>query len=74
MNKQVGKSDVFTVEILKMIQNELERFMINDFNKLFNLDIQNLKKKKRRNEDYRVKQMNNYKKLKDSYNKQHKNN
>lgn len=70
MNKQVGKSDVFTVEILELIQNELREIYINDFNKLFNLDKE--LKEKGRNEDYRVKQMNNYEKLKDSYNKQHK--
>ncbi len=70
MNKQVGKSDVFTVEILGLIQNELREIYINDFNKLFNLDKE--LKEKGRNEDYRVKQMNNYEKLKDSYNKQHK--
>ena len=70
MNKQVGKSDVFTVEILELIQNELREIYINDFNKLFNLDKE--LKEKGRKEDYRVKQMNNYEKLKDSYNKQHK--
>ena len=70
MNKQVGKSDVFTVEILELIQNELREIYINDFNKLFNLEKE--LKEKGRNEDYRVKQMNNYEKLKDSYNKQHK--
>ncbi len=72
MNKQVGKSDVFTVEILELIQNELREICINDFNKLFNLDKELKEKEKGRNEDYRVKQMNNYEKLKDSYNKQHK--
>lgn len=61
---------MFTVEILELIQNELREIYINDFNKLFNLDKE--LKEKGRNEDYRVKQMNNYEKLKDSYNKQHK--
>ena len=72
MNKQVGKSDVFTVEILELIQNKLRELCINDFNKLFNLDKELKEKEKGRNEDYRVKQMNNYEKLKESYNKQHK--
>lgn len=40
--------------------------------KLFKLDKELKEKEKGRNEDYRVKQMNNYEKLKDSYNKQHK--
>ena len=72
MNKQVGKSDVFTVEILELIQTELREICINDFNKLFKLDKELKEKEKGRNEDYKVKQMNDYEKLKDSYNKQHK--
>ena len=60
MNKQVGKSDVFTVEILELIQNELREICINDFNKLFKLNKELKEKEKGRNEDYRVKQMNNY--------------
>lgn len=72
MNKQVGKSDVFTVEILELIQTELREICINDFNKLFNLEKELKEKEEGRNEDYKVKQMKDYEKLKDSYNKQHK--
>lgn len=55
MNKQVGKSDVFTVEILELIQTELREICINDFNKLFNLDKELKEKEKGRNEDLNVK-------------------
>ena len=72
MNKQVGKSDVFTVEILELIQTELREICINDFNKLFNLEKELKEKEEGRNEDYKVKQMKDYEKLKDWYNKQHK--
>lgn len=72
MNKQVGKSDVFTVESLKDIQKELRESCIKDFNRVYNLDMELKEKEQGRNQDYRVSQMNNYDKLKDSYKKQHK--
>ena len=72
MNKQVGKSDVFTVESLKVIQDKMRECCINDFNKVYNLNVQLKEKEEGRNQDYRVSQMNNYDKLKDSYKKQHK--
>ena len=72
MNKQVGKSDVFTVETLKVIQDKMRDCCINDFNKVYNLNMELKEKEEGRNQDYRVSQMNNYDKLKDSYKKQHK--
>ena len=72
MNKQVGKSDVFTIESLKVIQDEMRECCINDFNKVYNLNVQLKEKEEGRNQDYRVSQMNNYDKLKDYYKKQHK--
>ena len=72
MNKQVGKSDVFNVESLKDIQKELRESCIKEFNKVYNLDMELKEKEQGRNQDYRVSQMNNYDKLKDSYKKQHK--
>ena len=72
MNKQVGKSDVFTIESLKVIQDEMRECCINDFNKVYNLNAELKEKEEGRNQDYRVSQMNNYDKLKDSYKKQHK--
>ena len=67
MNKQVGKSDVFTIESLKVIQDKMRECCINDFNKVYNLNIQLKEKEEGRNQDYRVSQMNNYDKLKNSY-------
>lgn len=72
MNKQVGKSDVFNVESLRDIQKELRESCIEEFNKVYNLDMELKEKEQGRNQDYRVSQMNNYDKLKDSYKKQHK--
>ena len=72
MNRQVGKSDVFNVESLKDIQKELRESCIKEFNKVYNLDMELKEKEQGRNQDYRVSQMNNYDKLKDSYKKQHK--
>ena len=72
MNKQVGKSDVFTIESLKVIQDKMRECCINDFNKVYNLNVQLKEKEEGRNQDYRVNQMNNYDKLKASYKKQHK--
>ncbi len=72
MNKQVGKSDVFNVELLNDIQKELRESCIEEFNKVYNLNMELKEKEQGRNQDYRVSQMNNYDKLKDSYKKQHK--
>lgn len=72
MNKQVGKSDVFTIESLKVIQDKMRECCINDFNRVYNLSAELKEKEEGRNQDYRVSQMNNYDKLKDFYKKQHK--
>ena len=72
MNRQVGKSDVFNVESLKDIQKELRESCIKEFNRVYNLNMELKEKEQGRNQDYRFSQMNNYDKLKDSYNKQHK--
>lgn len=40
MNKQVGKSDVFNVGSLKDIQKELRESCIEEFNKVYNLDME----------------------------------
>lgn len=72
MNKQVGKSDVFTIESLKVIQDKMRECCINDFNKVYNLNVQLKEKEEGRNQDYRVSQMKDYDKLKKSYKKQHK--
>lgn len=71
MNKQVGKSDVFTIESLKVIQDKMRDCCINDFNRVYNLNAELKEKEEGRNQDYRVEQMKHYDKLKDSYKKQH---
>ena len=72
MKKQVGRSDVFTIESLKVIQDKMRECCINDFNRVYNLSVELKEKEEGRNQDYRVSQMNNYDKLKNSYKKQHK--
>lgn len=72
MNRQVGKSDVFNVESLKDIQKELRESCINEFNRVYNLNMELKEKEQGRNQDYLVSQMKHYDKLKDSYKKQHK--
>ena len=60
MNKQVGKSDVFNVESLKDIQKELRESCINEFNRVYNLNMELKEKEQGRNQDYRVSQMKDY--------------
>jgi len=72
MNKQVGKSDVFTIESLKVIQDKLRESCINDFNIVYGLNAELKEKEQGRNQDFRVGQMKHYEKLKDDYKKQHK--
>ena len=72
MNKQVGKSDVFTVDSLKVIQDKMRECCINDFNKVYNLNMELKEKEEGRNQDYRVSQMKDYEILQKNYNKQQK--
>lgn len=72
MNKQVGKSDVFTVDSLKVIQDKMRECCINDFNKVYGLSAELKEKEEGRNQDFRVGQMKHYEKLKNDYKKQHK--
>lgn len=64
MEKQVGKSDVFTKESLKIIQDKMRTLCIESFNKEYNLDNTLKKKLKGRNKDYHVSEMDNYKQMK----------
>ena len=72
MNKQVGKSDVFNVESLKDIQKELRESCINEFNRVYNLNMELKEKEQGRNQDYRVSQMKDYDIFQRNYNKQQK--
>lgn len=60
MELQVGKSDVFTKESLKVLQDKMRTLCIEEFNKEYGLDSILKKKKKGRNEDFLVNEMDNY--------------
>ena len=60
MEKQVGKSDVFTKESLITLQNKMRILCIEEFNQEYNLDSTLKKKQKGRNMDIHVSDMDNY--------------
>ena len=64
MEKQVGKSDVFTKESLITLQNKMRTLCIEEFNQEYNLDSTLKKKQKGRNMDIHVSDMDNYIELK----------
>ena len=64
MEKQVGKSDVFTKTSLKSIQDKMRKFCITYFNKTYNLDYTLKAKEEGRNVDINVANMNEYRKFK----------
>ena len=64
MKKQVGKSDVFTKESLRKLQDKMRTLCIESFNKEYNLTNSLKTKKKGRNKDYLVSEMGNYQEMK----------
>lgn len=65
MKKQVGKSDVFTKESLRKLQDKMRVLCIESFNEEYNL-INSLKgKKKGRNRDYHITEMDDYMEMKE---------
>ena len=60
MELQVGKSDVFTKESLKVLQDKMRTLCIEEFNQVYNLDSNLKKKQKGRNRDIHVSDMDNY--------------
>lgn len=60
MEKQVGKSDVFTKESLITLQNKMRTLCIEEFNQEYNMDSTLKKKQKGRNMDIHVSDMDNY--------------
>ena len=60
MEKQVGKSDVFTKESLITLQNKMRTLCIEEFNQEYKLDSTLKKKQKGRNMDIHVSDMDNY--------------
>ena len=73
MEKQVGKSDVFTKESLITLQNKMRTLCIEEFNQEYNLDSTLKKKQKGRNMDIHVSHMNNYIALKKQLEKNNEN-
>ena len=73
MEKQVGKSDVFTKESLIILQNKMRTLCIEEFNQEYNLDSTLKKKQKGRNMDIHVSDMDNYIALKKQLEKNNKN-
>ena len=64
MERQIGKSDVFTKTSLVNIQNKMREYCINSFNRIYNLDYTLKEKEEGRNVDINVANMNDYKKFK----------
>lgn len=60
MEKQVGKSDVFTKESLIRLQDIMRTLCIEEFNQVYSLDSTLKKKQKGRNRDLHVSDMDNY--------------
>lgn len=61
---QVGKSDVFTTDSLKNIQDKMREYCISTFNKVYDLNYSLKIKEEGRNQDINVKNMINYRELK----------
>lgn len=64
MQRQVGKSDVFTTDSLRNIQDRMREYCINSFNRIYNLNYTLKTKEEGRNQDINVKNMTNYRELK----------
>lgn len=73
MSMQVGKTDVFTRNSLKELQDKMRILCIEEYNKEYNLDATLKKKLKGRNKDIHVSDMINYQATKDLIEKNQKN-
>ena len=69
MSMQVGKTDVFTRNSLKELQDKMRILCIEEYNKEYDLDATLKKKLKGRNKDINVKDMTNYQAMKEELNK-----
>ena len=72
MEKQVGKSDVFTKESLIRLQDKMRTLCIQEFNQVYSLDSTLKSKQKGRNRDIHVSDMDNYIELKKQIEKNNK--
>ena len=73
MSMQVGKTDVFTRNSLKELQDKMRILCIEEYNKEYNLDATLKRKLKGRNKDIHVSDMINYQDTKDLIKKNQKN-
>lgn len=73
MSIQVGKTDVFTRESLRKIQDKMRTLCIEEYNNEYNLSSTLKKKLKGRNRDIHISNMNNYQETKDLIEKNQKN-
>ena len=73
MSMQVGKTDVFTRNSLKELQDKMRILCIEEYNKEYNLDATLKKKLKGRNKDIHVSDMINYQDTKNLIEKNQKN-
>ena len=72
MEKQVGKSDVFTKESLIRLQDKMRTLCIQEFNQVYSLDSTLKSKQKGRNRDIHISEMDNYIELKKQIEKNNK--
>ena len=73
MEKQVGKSDVFTKESLIRLQDKMRTLCIEEFNQVYSLDSTLKQKQKGRNRDIHVSDMDNYIEMKKQIEKNNEN-
>lgn len=64
MERQVGKSDVFTTDSLRNVQDKMREYCINSFNRIYHVNYTLKAKEEGRNQDINVKNMTNYRELK----------
>ena len=64
MKKQVGKSQIFTKDSLKIIQDKMRGACIKSYNKFYGVDSRLKTKQKGRNQDINVNEMGNYREMK----------
>ena len=64
MKKQVGKSQIFTKDSLKIIQDKMRCACIKSYNKFYGVDSRLKTKQKGRNQDINVNEMGNYREMK----------
>ena len=70
MKKQVGKSQLFTKNLLSEIQDKMRNACIKSYNKFYDVDSRLKTKQKGRNQDINVNEMNNYREMKKKLEKQ----